>query len=369
MTLINARIIGAALLFCSGFAASNDDAFEVETLADGLDYPWAVTFISDHEMLVTELSGNLRRVSNGALNPTPIAGVPEVLFAGQGGLSDVILDPSFADNGLLYLSFSAPAVDQPKLNQLNVIQARLEGNVLVDHRTIFKSDPPRRTAAHYGARLAFLADGTLLITSGDGFNYREQAQALDNHFGKILRINTDGSIPQDNPFTKTPGALPEIWSYGHRNLQGLVIADDGTVYEHEHGPQGGDELNRVLPGKNYGWPAITYGVDYSGAMISPFTEQPGMEQPLKYWDPSIAPSGMTLYTGAMFPHWQGNLFIAALVPGDVRRIEIKDNKIIKEEILFSEFGRIRDIVAAPDGSLIIATDGDKGKLIRVSVKN
>ena len=369
MKLINVRMLCLSLLFCSGFAASSDEDFKIETLAEGLEHPWGITFISESEMLVTELSGNLRRVSNGVLNSEPIAGVPDVLFAGQGGLSEVILDPNFADNRLIYLSFSAPDADQPKLNQLNVIQARLDGNVLVDHKTIFKSDPPRKTAAHYGARLAFLADGTLLITSGDGFNYREQAQTLDNHFGKILRLNTDGSIPEDNPFITTPGALPEIWSYGHRNLQGLVITEDGTVYEHEHGPQGGDEINVILPGKNYGWPAITYGIDYSGAMISPFTEQPGMEQPFHYWDPSIAPSGMTLYTGAMFPHWQGNLFIAGLVPGDVRRIEIKDNKIIKEEILFSEFGRIRNIVAAPDGSLIMATDGDNGKLIRVSAKN
>jgi glucose/arabinose dehydrogenase len=369
MKLINVRMLCLSLLFCSGFAASSDEDFKIETLAEGLEHPWGITFISESEMLVTELSGNLRRVSNGVLNSEPITGVPDVLFAGQGGLSEVILDPNFADNRLIYLSFSAPDADQPKLNQLNVIQARLDGNVLVDHKTIFKSDPPRKTAAHYGARLAFLADGTLLITSGDGFNYREQAQTLDNHFGKILRLNTDGSIPEDNPFITTPGALPEIWSYGHRNLQGLVITEDGTVYEHEHGPQGGDEINVILPGKNYGWPAITYGIDYSGAMISPFTEQPGMEQPFHYWDPSIAPSGMTLYTGAMFPHWQGNLFIAALVPGDVRRIEIKDNKIIKEEILFSEFGRIRNIVAAPDGSLIMATDGDNGKLLRVSAKN
>jgi glucose/arabinose dehydrogenase len=369
MKLINVRMLCLSLLFCSGFAASSDEDFKIETLAEGLEHPWGITFISESEMLVTELSGNLRRVSNGVLNSEPITGVPDVLFAGQGGLSEVILDPNFADNRLIYLSFSAPDADQPKLNQLNVIQARLDGNVLVDHKTIFKSDPPRKTAAHYGARLAFLADGTLLITSGDGFNYREQAQTLDNHFGKILRLNTDGSIPEDNPFITTPGALPEIWSYGHRNLQGLVITEDGTVYEHEHGPQGGDEINVILPGKNYGWPAITYGIDYSGAMISPFTDQPGMEQPFHYWDPSIAPSGMTLYTGAMFPHWQGNLFIAALVPGDVRRIEIKDNKIIKEEILFSEFGRIRNIVAAPDGSLIMATDGDNGKLIRVSAKN
>lgn len=373
MKIIKLPLLCMGLLLCSGAAFSVEESTKIEPktefLAQGLDHPWSVTFIADNEILITELSGKLRRVFNGLLNPTPIDGVPEVLFAGQGGLSEVLADPNFADNGLIYLSFSAPDTDQPKLNRLNVIQARLNGNALVDHKTIFQSDPPRRTAAHYGARLAFLADGTLLITSGDGFNYREQAQALDNHFGKILRINTDGSIPQDNPFTTTPNALPEIWSYGHRNLQGLVIADDGSVYEHEHGPQGGDELNLVLPGKNYGWPAITYGVDYSGAMISPFTEYPGMEQPLKYWDPSIAPSGMTLYRGDMFPGWQGDLFISALVPGDVRRIEMEDNQVVEEEIMFAEFGRIRNIVTAPDGSLILVTDGQDGKLIRVSAKN
>jgi len=372
MKLINLPLFFLSLLLGSGLAVSGDQNVKVETeieiLAEGLDHPWSLTFISDEEMLVTELSGNLRRVANGLSDPTPIAGVPEVLFAGQGGLSEILVDPNFADNGFIYLSFSAPDADQPKLNRLNVIQARLEGNVLVDHKTLFQSHPPRRTAAHYGARLAFLVDGTLLITSGDGFNYREQAQALDNHFGKIVRINTDGSIPEDNPFTTTPGALPGIWSYGHRNLQGLVIADDGTVYEHEHGPQGGDELNLVLPGKNYGWPAITYGVDYSGAKISPFTEHPGMEQPLKYWDPSIAPSGMTLYRGDMFPHWQGDLFISALVPGDVRRLKMQDNQVVGEEILFTEFGRIRNIVSAPDGSLILVTDGKDAKLIRVSAK-
>ena len=373
MKLINLRFACASLLFCSGLVVgdgdleTNIDHIEYETLAEGLDHPWSMTFISDNEMLLTELSGNLRRVSNGVLNPTPIAGVPEVLFAGQGGLSEVLADPDFANNGLLYLSFSASDAEQPKLNRLNVIQARLEGNALVDHKTIFQSDPPRKTAAHYGARLGFLPDGTLLITSGDGFNYREKAQVLDNHFGKILRLNTDGTIPADNPFvSNSKGALPEIWSYGHRNLQGLAIADDGTVFEHEHGPQGGDELNLIAPGKNYGWPAITYGVDYSGAMISPFTEQPGMEQPLKYWVPSIAPSSMMFYRGDMFPAWTGSLFMSALVPGDVRRLELQDNKVINEEILFTEFGRIRNIIAAPDGSLLLVTDGDNGKLIRVS---
>ena len=345
--------------------SSADVQYKTETMVEGLDHPWSMAFISSRHMLVTELSGQLRLVTDGELSETPIEGVPEVLFAGQGGLSEVLVHPNFEENGFIYLSFSAPDADEPKLNRLNVVRARLEGEALVGHKTIFKSNPPRKAAAHYGARLAFMADGSLLITSGDGFNYRENAQHLDNHFGKILRVNDDGSIPVDNPFVNTPGALPEIWSYGHRNLQGLVIQDDGTVFEHEHGPKGGDELNIIVPGNNYGWPAITYGIDYSGAIISPFTEKVGMEQPVKYWVPSIAPSSMALYQGDMFPSWKGNLFISAMVPGDLRRLELNGEKVVGEEILFSELGRIRNVITAPDGSLILATDGAEGKIIRV----
>ena len=215
--------------------------------------------------------------------------------------------------------------------------------------------------------MAFLPDGTLLITSGDGFNYREQAQYLDNHFGKIIRINTDGSIPEDNPFITTEGAKPEIWSYGHRNLQGIILKD-GVVYENEHGPMGGDELNIAESGKNYGWPAITYGKDYSGATISPFTEKEGMDQPIKYWVPSIAPSGMAYYTGTLFSEWTDSIFVSALVPGDVRRLKVKGSNVLEEEILFSDLGRIRDVATSPDGSIILATDGPNGKLIRVVTK-
>ena len=215
--------------------------------------------------------------------------------------------------------------------------------------------------------MAFLPDGTLLITSGDGFNYREQAQYLDNHFGKIIRINTDGSIPEDNPFITTEGAKPEIWSYGHRNLQGIILKD-GVVYENEHGPMGGDELNIAESGKNYGWPAITYGKDYSGATISPFTEKEGMEQPIKYWVPSIAPSGMAHYAGTLFSEWTDSIFVSALVPGDVRRLKVKGSNVLEEEILFSDLGRIRDVATSPDGSIILATDGPNGKLIRVVTK-
>tara|TARA_B110000014_G_scaffold264414_1_gene265763 strand:- start:528 stop:1643 length:1116 start_codon:yes stop_codon:yes gene_type:complete len=366
------KILTGLFIFYSflSLADSHKDVYKLETIAEGLDHPWGITFISEDEILVTELSGQLRLIKDGVLLEDPIKGVPEVLFAGQGGLSEIILHPNFQENRYIYLSFSEIDLNN-KLNTLRVIRAKLEQRALTEIKTIFKATPTRKTAAHYGARLVFLVDGTLLITSGDAFNQREKAQSLDNHFGKILRLNDDGSIPKDNPFLSIPGALPEIWSYGHRNPQGIIASPDGKIiFEHEHGPMGGDELNIIKPGKNYGWPAITYGLDYSGAIISPFKKKPGMEQPQKYWVPSIAPSGMTFYTGSLFPKWKNSLFISALVPGDVRRLNLdSDGNFLTEEILFETEGRIRNIVMAPDGSLVIATDGPKGKLIRVVPNN
>ena len=353
-------------IFTSLFAIANSTDYKYLTLAENLSHPWGIAVIDKDNILFTELSGQLRIIENGVLNPEPIQGIPEVLFAGQGGLSGIILDPEFNSNNTIYLSFSSP--DEGKnTNTLEVIRAKLSSGSIDQVETIFRASPSRRTAAHYGAKMAFLDDGTLLITSGDGFNYRESAQYLDNHYGKIIRINSDGSIPNDNPFLTNKDAMPEIWSYGHRNLQGIVVVD-GIVYENEHGPMGGDELNIAEPSKNYGWPAITYGKDYSGATISPFTEKEGMEQPIKYWVPSIAPSGMTYYTGSLFPEWTNSLFISALVPGDVRRLEISGNIVSKEEILFNDLGRIRDVASSPDGSIILATDGQNGKLIRVTNK-
>ena len=284
---------------------SDNHSYEYEILADDLSHPWGIAVIDSENILFTELTGQLRVIENGILKPDPIGGVPQVLFAGQGGLSGIILDPNFSSNQIIYLSFSSPDKGK-KTNTLEVIRAKLTSDSIKEIKTIFKASPSRKTAAHYGARMAFLDDGTLLITSGDGFNYREKAQYLDNHYGKIIRINTDGSIPKDNPFLLNKEAKPEIWSYGHRNLQGIVVVD-GVVYENEHGPMGGDELNIAEPSKNYGWPAITYGKDYSGATISPFTKKDGMEQPIKYWVPSIAPSGMTYYEGSLFPEWKNSL--------------------------------------------------------------
>jgi len=355
-----------AFAFSALVVQAETNQYQTDVVVTGLDNPWSLAFISNDDWLVTERSGALRRVRNGQLDAESIKGVPDVLFAGQGGLSEVILHPEFTQNQWLYLSFSGRDEINSKRNALVVVRARLQDNQLVDVTEIFRSSPLRKAAAHYGARIHFLSDGTMLVTSGDGFNHREQAQSLDNHFGKILRLNDDGSVPEDNPFLSVPEALPEIWSYGHRNPQGLVVSPSGVVYAHEHGPKGGDELNIIQPGQNYGWPAITYGVDYSGAIISPFTEHPDMEQPIKYWVPSIAPSGMILYGGAMFPQWRGDLFISALVPGDVRRLVLSDTEVESEEILFDEFGRLRAVAEAPDGSLVLATDGRNGQLIRVS---
>ena len=343
----------------------------MESIAEGLDHPWGIAVVSENEMLVTEGVGRLRRIVNGELDPLPIAGIPSVFLVPtdltQGGLCDVALHPQFNENRYLYLSFGEADSENPSLNAMTVIRGQLEGNKLTNVEQIFKAQPPRKTTAHYGARILFLRDGTMLVTSGDGFNYRDQAQTLDNHVGKIIRLNDDGTVPDDNPFLGVDDALPEIWSFGHRNPTGLTLSEDGkTIFEHEHGPKGGDELNIVTAGKNYGWPLITYGIDYSGALISPFTEGEGLEQPVKYWVPSIAPSALTLYNGDMFPNWKGNLFVTAMVPGDVRRLTMFEDRVVDEEILFEELGAIRNVTTAPDGSLLLVTNGPEGKIIRVS---
>ena len=337
--------------------------YQIEVVADGLAYPWALAFLPDGDMLVTERSGQLRRISDGELQQEPIANIPAVYVDGQGGLLDIVLDPGFVENQRLYLSFSSGT---KSANTLQVISARLDGNRLVDITSIFSASPAKDTPHHFGGRLAWLPDQTLLITVGDGFDYREQAQFLDNHFGKLIRINKDGTIPFDNPFIDRDDALPEIWTYGHRNQQGLLVAADGTVWLHEHGPRGGDELNRIEAGKNYGWPAITHGMDYSGAYVSPFTEADGMQQPVTYWVPSIAPAGFCEYTGDAFPDWQGNLFVAALAEMSVHRLIMENGWVKSQETLFTELEqRIREVRAGPDGYLYLLTDSADGQVLRV----
>jgi glucose/arabinose dehydrogenase len=345
--------IWAAALITFSLAAYAQD--KIETVAEGLDHPWSLAFLPSGEMLVTERSGALRMVRDGTLASPPIAGVPPVFANNQGGMFDVVLDPEFASNRQLYLSY---AHGTRKQNTLRVMRAVLKGDSLVEQQVIFTAVPWKTTGAHYGARMAFLPDGTLLLTTGDGYNYREQAQTLDNHFGKVIRINTDGSVPKDNPFVGKAGHLPEIYSYGHRNPQGLVVIDNGEIYLHEHGPKGGDELNHIQKGLNYGWPAISYGIDYSGALITPYTELPEMEQPLTYWVPSIAPSGMAFH--------QGGFYVGALKERTVHRLEWNGKALGKETTLFSELGqRIRDVRSGPDGYLYLLTDTDSGKVLRV----
>ena len=359
-------IFRLCLLFLLVSSAQAEE-YKIETVAEGLSYPWAIAFLPNGDMLVTERSGQLRRITDGELQQEPIANLPDLHIDGQGGLLDIIPDPEFAMNHRLYLSFS---IGSKSANALRVISARLDGNKLENITTLFTASPTKDTPHHFGGRLALMPDSTLLITVGEGFDYREKAQSLDNHFGKLIRLNKDGTVPADNPFTGREDALPEIWTYGHRNPQGLLVSADGTVWLHEHGPRGGDELNRIEPGKNYGWPAITHGVDYSGAYVSPFTEAEGMEQPVIYWSPSIAPGGFCEYQGDLFPEWKGNLFVAALAEKSVRRLVMENGKVKSQETMFTELDqRIREVRAGPDGYLYLLTDSDEGKMLRVSPAN
>lgn len=337
-----------AVLLAAGLSlSSHAQEYRLETWASDLEQPWSIAFLPAGEALVTELGGQLRLVADGGVVGPPIENVPQVYFAGQGGLFDVVLHPGFASNRLLYLSY---AEGDPEDNGTAVARGRLSGNALQDVEIIFRNFTRKDRPVHYGGRLAFLSDGTLLLTTGDGFDYREAAQDVDSGLGKVLRMRDDGSAPLDNPF---PGS-PYVYSYGHRNSQGLAVSSSGEVWLHEHGPRGGDELNLIHAGVNYGWPAITFGVDYSGATISPFTEWQGMAQPVHYWSPSIAPSGLTVYEGDLFPAWQGELFIGALVNKEVRRLKISDGKVVDEEALFGELdARIRDVRTGPDGTLYV----------------
>ena len=352
--------MAALALACASAVSATE--YRLERVAEGLDFPWCVTFLPGGDMLVTELGGTLRRVSQGGSVSDPIAGVPPVFRRSQGGLFDVLLHPDFASNATLFLSYAALPEDD---NATEVLRARLDGETLVDGEVIFSVTPRKPTPVHYGGRMAFLPDGTLLLTSGDGFDFREQAQDLGSLLGKTVRIHTDGSIPADNPFAGVDGALPETYTYGHRNAQGLALAPDGTVYLHEHGARGGDETNVLTPGANYGWPALTHGIDYNGAYISPFTEADGMASPIHHWTPSIAPSGLAVYAGERFPEWQGDLFVGALVDKEVRRLDIENGEVVAEEALFTELGRrIRD-VRVHDGYPYLVEDGADADIVRV----
>jgi glucose/arabinose dehydrogenase len=343
---------------------SEKAAFRVVTLAKGLENPWGLALLPDGRMLVTERPGRLRLVAaDGRLSP-PLAGVPQVLARGQGGLLDVALDPRFAENRLVYLSYAEPGEGGAGTA---VARGRLGEDRLEDVAVVFRQKPKVGGSNHWGSRLVFARDGTLFVTLGDRFSYRERAQDLGAHIGKIVRINPDGSAPPNNPFVGRDGALPEIWSLGHRNVQGAALhPESGALWVHEHGARGGDEINIPEPGRNYGWPVITYGVDYSGARIGEGTAKPGLEQPIYYWDPSIAPSGMAFYTGDRFPAWRGNLFVGALKAQILVRLELDGARIVKEERLLATLGeRIRDVRQGADGFLYLVTDNDPGRVLRL----
>lgn len=338
----------------------------VTEVARGLEHPWGLAFLPDGRILVTERPGRLRIVdSNGRLSD-PLRGVPRVEATGQGGMLDVAVDPAFAKNNRVWLSFSEPGPDGTASTA--VVNGTLTPQGIENLQLIYRQQPKVVSRGHYGSRIVFGRDGTLFITQGDRMRFSEQAQDLGSGIGKVVRINPDGSIPRDNPFVGRSGARPEIWSYGHRNIQAAALhPTSGRLWTVEHGAKGGDELNHPEAGKNYGWPVITYGVDYSGKPIGQgLRAKEGMEQPVYYWDPVIAPSGMAFYEGDRYPGWKGSVFIGSLTPGGLVRLEMKDGRVTREERYLEDLGhRIRDVAVGPDGLLYLITDADNGRILRI----
>jgi len=342
----------------------------VDIIADGLARPWAIDFLPDKRMIVTERGGRMRIVSPDGKKSAAIKGVPGVDVGGQGGLLDVAVHPDFVQNRLIYWSFSEAGKGG---NSTAVARGKLsaDGKALEDVKVIFSQKPKLRSNLHFGSRLVFDGKGHLFVTLGErsAEKFRGQAQELDSHLGKVVRLMEDGSVPKDNPFVGKEGALPEIWSYGHRNPQAAAINPaTGALWEIEHGPKGGDEINLPEPGKNYGWPVVSYGVNYDGTPVgSGKNEAPGMENPIYQWTPVIAPSGMAFYTGDSFPQWKGNLFVGGLRAGALVRLELDGAKVTHEERLLKELRmRIRDVTQGPDGALYVVTDASNGQILRIS---
>lgn len=360
-----------SLLFtvsCGGPATAQDFStrygrVRVVTVAEGLNHPWGLAFLPDGRMLVTERPGRLRIVErDGRLSP-PLAGVPDVAAGGQGGLLDVALAPDFERSRTIYLSYAEP---EGRVAGTAVARARLGDRGLENLQVIFRQEPKVSGGAHFGSRLVFTPDGFLFITTGDR-NRKADSQDLSRHLGKVIRVRPDGTVPPDNPFVRRGSAQPEIWSYGHRNLQGAALhPETGQLWTVEHGAAGGDEVNAPKAGRNYGWPVISYGRDYSGAKIGIGTSNAGMEQPIHYWDPSIAPSGLTFYTGDKFPAWKGNLLVGSLKFGLLVRLELSRERVTYEERMLQGLGdRIRDVRQGPDGYVYLLTDESNGRILRV----
>ena len=371
----NALAVLSALLIAAGSAVAQTPVqrsafqqYRVVTIADSLENPWSIAFLPGGDMLITERPGRLRILRKGKLLPNPVEGVPAVRQGGQGGLLDVVLHPAFATNRLIYFTYAKASTDTVQGTTV-VARARFENDRLTNVQEIFTAKVWSTGRGHHGSRLAFDRNGFLFITLGDrqvppsGNLEAHPAQNLSNHFGKIIRLHEDGRVPADNPFVSREYALPEIWSYGHRNVQGLAIhPETGDVWATEHGPQGGDELNLIQPGKNYGWPVIGFGVNYrTGAAIHSGTHKEGMEQPVHVWVPSIATSGLLFYTGDKFPGWRGSLFVGGMQGEQLTRLTLDGRRVMNEEKLVQRMGRVRDVRQSPDGYIYLAIDNREGK--------
>jgi glucose/arabinose dehydrogenase len=343
---------------------SEEHSFRLARLVEGLEHPWSLAFLPDRRMLVTERPGRLRIVSGGRLEPRPVSGLPQVAEHGQGGLFDVVPHPKFSENRLIYLAYAARGADGVGTE---LARGRLDGNRLEDVQVLFRQSPKGSTGRHFGGRIVFDRAGILYLTLGDR-GEMERAQQPGDHAGSVIRLHDDGRVPADNPFVGKPGWKPEKYTLGNRNMQGAALhPQTGELWTHEHGPQGGDEVNVIRAGVNYGWPVITYGANYfTGTKIGEGTARPGMAQPLHYWVPSIAPSGMAFYAGDRFPRWRGDLFVGALRDQMLVRLRLDGEKVVREErMLRGVLGRIRDVRAGPDGYLYLLNDSPEGVLARL----
>ncbi len=347
-------------------APEGETALTIETLASGLANPWSVSFFPDGTILVTERPGRVRAIRNGELASAPIPGTPEVMSYGQGGLFDILPHPDYVENNVIFISYAHGA---PGSNALRVARARFDGEAISDIEVIYEAKPLKDTGHHFGGRLVWGPDDKLYFTIGEGSRYKEKAQDMSTSFGAVIRLNEDGSVPDDNP-DFGEGSLPELYSKGHRNPQGFAYDTKRNIFwEHEHGPRGGDEVNIIKPGLNYGWPVASYGIDYNGARITPFTEYEGTEQPFKYWTPSIAPSGLAVYRGGLFADWNGDLLVGALGKRALHRVIMDGDKETGEErYLVGE--RVRDVRVGPDGAIYVTTEDRggalEGKLLRLT---
>lgn len=362
ISMLALAILSSVVAADPAFVASQQGNLRIDTVATDLAHPWGISVLPDGRLLVTERDGRLRYIDKSGQLSAPVTGLPAIVVAGQGGLLDVLTDKDFAKNQTIYLSYAEPGADNT--NSTAVARATLDGQALKNFKVIFSQTPKVDSKYHFGGRLVQQADGSLFVTMGDRGNQRELVQDLSTLVGKVAHITPDGAAAPGNVLAAQSKAQPLIWSYGHRNIQGATLDDKGRLWTHEHGPQGGDEINITVAGKNYGWPLITYGEEYGGGVIGT-TSKAGLEQPLHYWVPSIAPSGMLFYRGAMFSKWQNNLLVGSLKFGQLVRLEIKDDKVSHEERI--RIGaRVRDVEVAPDGAVYLLTDEDKGAVLRLT---